>query len=382
MDVTLEVLLRKVEEVANDDVRPRAESIDKAAAWPKQSLASLAAAGLYGLTLPKEWGGLGHRLEGLTLVCERLGQACASTALCFGMHCVASAVIAAKSPHRNSSTLSAIAAGKHTTTLALSETGTGSHFYFPQSRLTHKEDHLLISGAKQFVTNGSHADSYVVSVQSVDGAEKGKISCVLLGNDLPGMAWLKEWNGLGMRGNSSRSVVFESIRINKECLLGDEGDQNWFIFEVIAPFFLMAMAGTYLGIAQRALDLCVEHLRKRQYTHTGERLADFPLLQHRLADIWVSLEKSRSLVHAAARSADLQEPGSLRKLLASKADIADTAVRVTNEVMTLMGGIAYRENAEMGRLLRDARAVHVMSPTTDLLKVWLGRALLGLPILD
>ncbi len=232
------------------------------------------------------------------------------------------------------------------------------------------------------MTNGGHADSYVVStLASTAGADAGEFSCLVVDRDLPGVTWLDTWRGLGMRGNSSRAVRLDDVRVPVANLLGSEGDQVWYAFEVVAPYFLTAMAGTYLGVAEAALAIAVQHLRSRRYAHSGESLADAPLLQHRLAEMWTAVQKTRGLVYNACRMGDLGDPQALPYVLSCKADAGDTAVRVTNAAMTLCGGTAYRENSTLARLLRDARASHVMAPTTDLLKQWTGRALLGMPLL-
>ena len=93
------------------------------------------------------------------------------------------------------------------------------------------------------------------------------------------------------------------------------------------------------------------------------------------------VEATRQLVHAAARKGDAGEPDALPSILACKAAAGDAAVRIANEAMTLCGGAGYRDNGRLARILRDARASHVMAPTTDMLKTWVGRALLGLPLL-
>ena len=95
----------------------------------------------------------------------------------------------------------------------------------------------------------------------------------------------------------------------------------------------------------------------------------------------MEVERTRRLVHSAAERADAGDPGALTAVLAAKAAAGETAVRAANEAMTLCGGAAYRANARLGRILRDARAAHVMAPTTDILKTWVGRSLLGLPLL-
>lgn len=351
--------------------------------WPKHSMDALAAAGLLGLQVPEALGGHGQGLLALSVLTETIGKACPSSAMCFGMHCVGTAVIAAKATaYQEEHYLRAIAGGRHITTLALSEAGSGAHFYLPETRLRAEPDHYVVDGTKQFVTNGGHADSYVVSTLASTGAiDAGDFSCIIVDRDSEGMEWQEPWQGLGMRGNSSRALHLHGIQVPPANLLGEEGDQVWYVFEVVAPYFLMAMAGTYLGVAQAAVDAAGEHLRNRRYAHSGTALRDVETLQTRYADMWIALEKTRSLIYEAARRGDLGHPEALPFILACKADAGDIAVRLANDAMTICGGSAYRENSRIAQLLRDARASHVMAPTTDILKTWTGKSLLGLPLL-
>lgn len=374
-------LVEQAETVAMTIAGPASEQVDRDAQWPEASMRALATGGLTGLTVPAHLGGHGQGLLGMAALTEVLGRACASTAMCFGMHCVGTAVIAAKAtPAQQDAYLRPIARGEHLTTLALSETGTGAHFFLPQTRMRPDGDGYLVDGRKQFVTNGSHVDSYVVSTSAED-AGGGEFSCVVVDADREGVSWGAPWAGFGMRGNSSRPLTLDGVRVDGDRLLGAEGDQVWYVFEVVAPFFLTAMAGTYVGVAQAALDITLQHLRDRRHAHSGQALADVDLLQHRVGQLWMQVEKTRLLLFHAARLGDLGSPDALTAILASKADAATTAVHVVNEAMTLGGGIAYRENSTLSRLLRDARAGHVMSPTTDLLTLWAGRSALGLPLL-
>jgi alkylation response protein AidB-like acyl-CoA dehydrogenase len=183
-----------------------------------------------------------------------------------------------------------------------------------------------------------------------------------------------------MRGNSSRSMKLDDIKVPASHLLGEVGDQVWYVFEVVTPYFLTAMAGTYLGVAGAALNMAMQHLKERRYAHSGQSLADVELLQHRVGTLWMGVEKSRLLLHHAARLGDLGSSDALTAILACKADAANTAVATTNEAMTMCGGMAYRDNSTLARLLRDARASHVMSPTTDMLTLWTGRSALGMSL--
>ena len=385
MTLSLEEVLRRTREVTEDVVRPRAERTDREARWPAENFEALRSAGLGGLVVPRTAGGLGMGLTGLARVCEELGQACPSTAISFGMHHVGAAVLAAKAtPQQLERFVEPITRGAHLTTLALSEPGTGAHFYLPQTQLTRApDDWLLVNGKKSFVTNASHADSYVTSVVALDeGSAIGEFSCVVVTQDDPNLHWGEPWQGLGMRGNEARTLELRDVRIPRSQLLGQEGDQIWYMFNVVAPYFLMAMSGTYLGIAAAALDEARAHLTARRYTHSGTALANEPLLQHRIGALWAKVARTRALVHQAADAGDRGAGDALLALCSAKAEVAECAVEVVGETMTLLGGKGYAADSIVHRMLRDVRAAHVMAPTTDLLRTWTGRALLGLPILS
>jgi alkylation response protein AidB-like acyl-CoA dehydrogenase len=377
-------ILACTQEIARRVAAPHAAQVDAQADWPEASVRALQSAGLGGLVIPHAAGGLGGGMHTLVQVCEILGQACGSTALCFGMHCVASAVIAAKATADQCERyLLPITQGQHLTTLALSEPETGSHFYLPQTQLAHESPtQFRVTGHKTFVTSGANADSYVISTVAADpAAPPGQFSCVVVPANAPGLVWGQQWRGLGMRGNASRSLALNQVPVPRTDLLGNEGDEIWYMFGVVAPYFLMAMAGTYLGIAQAALDEAKQHLMTRTYSHTGGTLAQEPILQHRFGTLWAQVERTRQLIYAAAQKGDQGDPQALPFLASAKADVAECVVQVVNDVMTLMGGITYREGGRVERLLRDARASHVMAPTTDLLRLWTGRAVLEQPLL-
>ncbi len=374
-------VVERARRIAADVAEPLVPRTD-AGRWPEESLRALQGE-LGGLVVPRADGGLGLGLRALAGVCEALGETCASTAICFGMHHVATAVIAAKATARQRKDfLAPIAAGEHLTTLALSEPGTGAQFWLPQTRLTADGDGWRVNGEKSFVTNGSHADSYVVSTVAADpDAPVGEFSTVVVWADSPGLSWAGTWDGIGMRGNSSVAARLDDVPVERDGLLGTPGDQIWYVFEVVAPYFLVAMAGTYLGVAQAALAEATRHLKQRRHAHTGRRLSGEPVLQHRLGVLWAQVQATRRLVYWAAEEGDRAGADALPALAAAKAQVADCAVEVANEAMTLVGGIGYRERSPLERHLRDARAAHVMSPTTDILRTWTGRALLDVPLL-
>jgi isovaleryl-CoA dehydrogenase len=376
-------LRRRAEAVASEVAAPNAALVDAQARWPEETMAALGEAGLLGLHVPERLGGHGQGLIGLVLVTEAVAAGCSASGLCYGMHNVASAVLAAKATADHEERfLLPIAQGKHVTSLAISEAGTGSHLYLTETTIEREGDEFVVRGQKQFVTSGGRADSYVASTMTTTGtAAPGEFNLLVLERDTPGMSWGEPWDGFGMRGNSARGLDLNGARVNSRNLLGAEGDQMWYMFEVVVPYFIMAMAGAYLGITQAALDEAINHVRTRRFSHSGETLADAPLIQQKVAKMWSEVEKGRSFVYQAARLGDEGDVHALPAILGAKAEIDELAVGITNAAMSLGGGIEYRQNGKLARLLRDAHASQVMSPTTDLLRLWTGRALLGLPVL-
>lgn len=370
-------------EIAEEVLAPHAAAVDAEQQWPDKGMEALRSR-LGGLVVPEDCGGMGHGLLAVAQVGEATGRACASTSICFGMHLVASAVIAAKAGGRQRERyLEPIAAGEHLTTLALSEPMTGGEFWLPQTRMERSgPDRLRLTGAKSFVTNGGHADSYVVSTVAADpGTPPGQFSCTVVDADTPGLEWGPEWRGFGMRGNASRGLELPGVEIPRWCLLGEEGDEIWYVFNVVAPYFLMAMAGTYLGVAAAALEEARAHLLRRR-ARGGRTVSGQPVVQHRLGTMWARVERTRRLIYHAAAEAEVGGPEALPALASAKAEVADAAEATVNDALTLVGGVGYGEASPLHRMLRDARAAHVMSPVTDLLRVWTGRALLDEPLLE
>ncbi|MEX2469693.1 MAG: acyl-CoA dehydrogenase family protein [Pseudohongiellaceae bacterium] len=365
------------------EMREQAVATDRDAVWPAEMMKRLAQSRLTALHLPRTLGGHEQGLLALAVITEELARGCSSSAMCFAMHSVAAKVLATKpTPDQEARLLAPIAEGRHITSLALSEPGTGSHFFLPRVRFRPEGECYVLEGEKSFITSGGHADSYVLSAVP-PGAEldPGAFTCLAVEGDTPGMEWREPWQGFGMRGNSSRGLVLNNVRVTRANLLGVEGDQIWYVFEVVAPYFLVAMAGVYLGIARAALEAAVSHLKSRRHSHTGEALSDIPVLWHDVAEAWIEVEATRRLVRHAATLGDAGAPDAPLALFAAKAKVAQTVTAVTETAMILMGGRGYSENSDVGRLHRDARAAHVMAPTSHLLKTWLGRSLLDLPLL-
>ena len=377
-------VLDTVEEVSRSVIAKNTIETDKKAQWPEQGIRALQEAGLGGLTVPLEYGGLGHGTETLAKVCEIIGQYCASTSICYGMHCVGSAVLASKvTDFQQEKYLTPICEGQHITSLSLSEAGSGSHFYLPQTKMTNtKAGNYLINGAKSFATNGGKADSYVVSAVTEEPNQiTGRFNCIIVPGDSPGLEWGPEWAGLGLRGNSSRNLTLTNVKVSEEQILGNVGDQIWYVFNVITPYFLTAIAGAYLGLARAAIEEVKAHIMKRQFSFNGKTISSSSVIQHQVGVLWAKYARTRALIYYSTQCYDKGLDQNQLDLFSAKAEIADTVIDIVNDGMTLCGGSVYREDSNLNRMLRDARAAHIMSPTTDMLRIWTGRSILEQPLL-
>src|SRR5262249_2021962 len=214
---------------------PRADEVDRECRWPEHAMRALGESGLMGLHVPERLGGQGQGLLALAAVAQARGRRCSSRSMGYAMPCVGTPAIAPKATSDHAERYRRpIARGRHVTTLALTETGTGSHFYLPETACRREGDAFVVDGSKNFITNGGHADSYVVSTASgLPDAEAGEFSCLIVDGGGPGLSWRGPWRGLGMRGHSSRGLRLELAPAPVAHLLGAEGDQIWYVFEVV-----------------------------------------------------------------------------------------------------------------------------------------------------
>ena len=192
----LHQLLETAASIAREVAAPESSRADRDGVWVEQTMAALKESRLTGLVVPQAQGGHGEGLYALVRISEELGKAYASAGLCFGMHCVGAAVIAAKATSwQQEHYLVPIAEGKHITSLAPREPGTGAHFYFPQTSLVPvSANEFVVNGAKTFITNGGHADSYVVSTMGAsEDAVADQFSCVVIDEGTKGLDWGGVW---------------------------------------------------------------------------------------------------------------------------------------------------------------------------------------------
>jgi alkylation response protein AidB-like acyl-CoA dehydrogenase len=366
--------------IADRVIAPQAAKHDKEAAFPREALNELGKAGLFGLTLPTTFGGLGLGPRALADVVATLAEADASVAMVYLMHLCGTACIAA-APTRHHETLKAIAEGKHLTTLAFSEKGSRSHFWAPVSRAEKVGPKVRVTAQKSFCTSAGQADSYVLTTLSAEGKGPTDTTLYLVDGKAPGVRAQGTWDGLGLRANASGPMLFEGVELADATRLTAECGGFKAKLEIVLPFFNLGSAAVSLGLCRAATSATVTHLKGSQFEHLGQSLGEaLPNLRAQLAQMQITTDSLASLVDDTVRHMETPSPATMLRILEVKTAGGDAAISVTSLAMRTCGGAAFAKHTGIERVFRDAHAGAVMAPTGDVLREFIGKALLGLPL--
>lgn len=379
-----DIAVLKSREIASGVLAPAAGRNDKSAKFSTEAISALGTAGLLGLLLPADVGG--QALGPLTFaeVTATLAEADASVAMVYLMHILGAATIASA---RQSTVptitpvLKEIGAGRHLSTLAFSEAGSRSHFWAPVSRAQRNGTGVRINAKKSWVTSAGHAQSYVVSALAPEGTGPTDSTLYLVAAGTSGLSVAGPWDGLGLRANASAPITLDDCHIPAEFQLTDDGAGFPAMLNVVLPLFNLGIASVALGLCRAAVAATVTHLKNAKFEHLGQSLGEgLPTLRAQLATMQIDTDG------LAARIADLvdhlEKPRetTMLRVLETKAAAGKVAIDVTSTAMNVCGGAAFSRHLSIERLFRDAHAGAVMAPTGDVLKEFIGKALLGIPL--
>ena len=375
-------LLKRNETLARDVLAPAADKVDQNRRFPRENIEAIGKAGLLGLLVPREYGGAGGGLAEMSQALTTMAEACASTAMVVLMHyCGAAAVVAKGGSKLKDEVLPEIVSGKHLSTLAFSEPGSGGHFYFPVSEVSQNGGAKHLSARKSFVTSAGEADSYVVSTRRANAAGPTDVNLYLVRGGTPGFRVEGRFEGLGLAGNCSAPVGLHQVPLDDELLLGAEGSGFATMMEVVLPHFQIGAASVSLGIAAAAFRAATAHVGGRKYEHAGNApLSSIPRVQFLAAEMALELRSARAYLAETLRRVTAGDPEAMLDILGIKARAAEASTSVVARAMTLGGGAAFGRRGGLERMFRDAQAAAVMGPGTDVLKEFLGKACLGVPL--
>ncbi|HEX2911416.1 MAG TPA: acyl-CoA dehydrogenase family protein [Chloroflexia bacterium] len=372
-------LVETISRLADEKIAPFATAVDAEGRFPAEAMEALAEAGFYGLNVPKEYGGLGQGIGTACAVLDQIAQRCASTAMIYLMH-LCGTICYVSHPEGNEETLRQIAEGKHLTTLAWSERGSRSHFWAPVSQATQQGEEIELNASKSWVTSAGYASSYIISTRTAGGTEPTDTMLYTVFADDPGVSVSGPWNGLGMRGNASAPMQLSHTVIPASRALCEISDGFNTMLGVVLPWFALGNAAVSIGNCEAAVKATTAHLTASKLEHLGQSLADLPNLRARLAEMRIETDRARAHLVSVIDSVENPGPATTLMVLEIKAAAGESALKVTDLGMLTCGGAAFSRHLTIERNFRDARAAVVMAPTADVLKEFIGRALLGMSL--
>ncbi|MFC5642668.1 acyl-CoA dehydrogenase family protein [Kitasatospora cinereorecta] len=366
-------LLALTRDLVQREVRPRAAEDEAAGRFPREVFRTLGRAGLLSLPYDERHGGGEQPYEVYLQVLEELAAGWLAIGLGVSVHtlsCYALATFGTEEQRRR--WLPGMLGGEQLGAYCLSEPQSGSDAASLRTRAEVDGEQYVISGTKAWITHGGQADFYSTMVRTGGTGSHG-ISCLLVPGGSEGLSAAPPERKMGMRSSPTAQMHFDGVRVDRDRLVGSEG-QGFQIALSALDSGRLGIAACAIGVAQAALDLAVEYAGTRQ--QFGRPIADFQGLSFLLADMATRIEAGRSLYLAAARRRDdglaFSKEAAMAKLFCT-----DAAMRVATDAVQVLGGYGYTQDYPAERFMREAKVLQIVEGTNQIQRLVIGRHLTG-----
>lgn len=366
-------LARLTEQFVRNELLPYEGEVEREDCVPDELRRRLrkkaAEVGLFAFNMPEDVGGPGLPYLAQVLIREQLGKV--SVALADMVGRPPKALLACAGDQRERFLLPAVRAEK-TWAFALTEPGAGSDAAALKTRAARADGGWVLNGTKHFISHGDFAD-FVIVIAQTEKDGKDAPTAFLVEHDTPGFKVGRIHPKMGWRGYPMAELVFDGAFVPDANVLGEIGAGFRLAMSAIGEARI-GVASHCVGLAQRAFDYAVEHLKVRQ--QFGRPLGRFQGLQWNVADMALDIEQSRALLYAAARTMD--GGGDARTAVSmAKLSATEMAGRVTDRALQLLGGAGYMAEGPVEMMYRDARAFRIGEGTSEIQKNQIARAILG-----
>ena len=369
---TREQLLETVRRFVAERLRPIEAQVSEDNAVPDSIVDEMKALGLFGLTIPVEYGGLGLTMEEEVLVAIEIGKASPAFRSSFGTNVGigSQGVVMFGTDEQKTRYLPGIASGDIITSFALTEPEAGSDSASVQTRAIRDGDHYVLNGSKRYITNAGKASLFTVMARS-DPSKKGGsgVSAFLVPRDTPGLTVGKSEKKMGQQGAHIHDVIFENVRVPVDARLGAEGEGFKVAMQVLDRGRLH-IAGVCVGVAERLVTDCVAYAADRQ--QFGQPIASFQMIQAMLADSKTEAMAARALVLESARKRDAGDNVTL-EAAAAKLFASEMVGKVADRAVQIFGGAGYVADYGIERLYRDVRIFRIYEGTSQIQQIVIAR---------
>ncbi len=377
MELTEEqrMLVRSVRQMAMEKIAPRAREVDETEEYPWDWIELFRENGLYALTVPKEYGGLGGSYTTICLVIEELAKFDATAAMFIDFHALISAYIKFDgNEEQKKRYLPEIARGI-STAISVTEPSGGSDVSALKTTAVLQGDHYLLNGAKVFASNSKVADLIITYAMVTSGEGPGGLTGFIIDKGTPGVIIGRVERKLGQHGLPACELFYENAPVPVKNRLGAEGEG----FKTIWAGFnkgRIDIAALAIGIAEGAIDYATNYAKER--VQFGRPIAAFQGIQFMLADMATQTEAARCLVYEAASMLDKGDKENATKFASmAKLFATDVAMKVTTDAVQILGGYGYTKEHPVERMMRDAKAMQIVEGTNQIQRMIIARYLVG-----
>jgi alkylation response protein AidB-like acyl-CoA dehydrogenase len=367
-----EALLQLTREIAEKELAPKAADFEERAEFPEDAYRLLGRSGLLSLPFDEEHGGGGQPYEVYLQVLEEIATAWPSVAVGTSVHSLTATVMDVNATkEQREEWLPRMLSGTWLGAYCLSEPQAGSDVSGIRTRAVREDDEYVVTGTKQWISNGSCADYYILFARTGDEPRRG-LSAFVVPADTEGMSFGAPEKKMGLACDVTTQVIFDRARVPAGHLIGEEGAGMRVALSALDAGRL-GIAAVATGIAQAALAHAVAYARERE--QFGKSIGEFQGLQFLLADLGAEVDQARATYLHAARLKDAGRPFS-RQASIAKLTATDTAMRVTTDAVQVLGGNGYTREYPVERLFRDAKVTQIFEGTNQIQRMVIGRDLL------
>ncbi|XP_043465949.1 isovaleryl-CoA dehydrogenase, mitochondrial [Leptopilina heterotoma] len=362
---------------AQKELAPKAAEIDKTNNFDnlRSFWKEMGKLGFHGITAKPEYGGTGGTYLDHVIITEEISRACAAVGLSYGAH----SNLCLNQIHRHGTEeqkfkyLPKLCSGEHMGALAMSETGSGSDVVSMKLKAEKKGDYYIFNGNKFWITNGPDADTFVIYAKTDMNCTKPQhgITAFVVEKGTPGFTSGQKLDKLGMRGSNTSELIFEDCKIPASNILGQ---LNRGVYVLMSGLDLerLVLSAVPIGIMQACCDVAFKYAHERK--QFGKPIADFQMIQEKLANMHMALSLSKSYTYTVAKACD--EGHVDRKDCAAVVTYgSEASVKVSLDAIQILGGNGYVNDFPTGRLLRDAKLLEIGAGTSEIRRMVISRAI-------
>jgi acyl-CoA dehydrogenase len=367
---TFDLLLETVRRFADERLRPLEAQVDQDDAVPEEIVAEMRDLGLFGLSIPEEYGGLGLTMSEEVRIAIELGRTTPAFRSVFGTNVGigSQGLVIAGSDAQKAEWLPRIASGEIVTSFALTEPGAGSDSASVQTKAVRDGDIYRLSGSKRYITNADKASLFTVMARTGGEGSRG-VSAFLVPFDLPGLSIGAPEKKMGQQGAHVCDVNFDDVPVPAANRLGEEGEGFKVAMRVLDRGRLH-IAAVCVGIAERLIRDAVAYASERR--QFGKPIADFQLIQALIADSKTETMAAKALVLEVAAQKDAGEPITM-EAAAAKYFASEAVGRVADRTVQIYGGAGYIADYGIERLYRDVRLFRIYEGTSQVQQLVIAR---------